>query len=165
MEIHRFLLGWKILEYILLCINTSHVIRQKILCSWVCTFILTLARTLHGLTRQHTSLSTDYVNNYIDFDLLPYKLSVPDEYTFHASNLFVYPVPFLSETLNLDFNVNIFLVICRSFQYYKTWATYKENVRLMETLVQCTSHYQITLTLWNAIQSNWKGQERWGTQV
>ena len=46
------------------------------------------------LTSQHTSLSTDYVNNYIDFDLLPCKLNVPDEYTFHASNLFVYLVPF-----------------------------------------------------------------------
>ena len=63
------------------------------------------------LTRQHTSLSTDYVNNYIDFDLLPCKLNVPDEYTFHASNLFVYSVPFLSEILNLDSNINVFLVI------------------------------------------------------
>ena len=70
--------------------------------------MLTLARTLYGLTRQHTSLSTDYVNN---FDLLPCKLNVPDEYTFHASNLFVYSVPFLSETLNLDSNINVFLVI------------------------------------------------------
>ena len=135
---------------------------SKILCNWVCTFILTLARTLNGLTRQYTSLSTDCVNN---FDLLPCKLNVPDEYTFHASNLFVYPVPFLLETLNLDLNINIFLVICRSSQYYKTWVTCKENVKPMGTLVQCISHYPITLTLWNVIQSNWKGQERWGTQV
>ena len=99
------------------------------------------------LTPQHTSLSTDYVNNYIDFDLLPCKLSVPDEYTFHASNLFVYLVPLLSDTLNLDSNLNVFLLICRSSRYYKTWVTCKENVRPMETLAQCTSHYPITLIL------------------